>query len=343
MLAIEAIKQLNRDNLPALTVVTGDDLGQYDQLKQSLLSQIGYNASDLTMSYFDMRETDFSEVAMDLESLPFFAEEKVIILDQLLDLTSSRKRSLSDEQLKRLEAYLEAPAETTRLILLVPGKLDGKRRIVKMIKRDGQVFEASALKEADLRQYFGRLAQAMGLDLPHQVLEELLIKSNFDFGQTQRNLTFLEAYKGKTVISSADIAEAIPKSLQDNIFDLTQLILSGKIDAARSLVRDLTLQGEDEIKLIAVMTSQFRLYTQVRILQEEGKREPEIVTALSELLARKVNPYQVKFALRDSRAIPLPQLKATLHILIETDFQIKSGLHDKTYLFDVALLKLAAA
>ena len=34
---------------------------------------------------------------------------------------------------------------------------------------------------------------------------------------------------------------------------MTQLILTKKIDQARDLVKDLTLQGEDEIKLIAIM------------------------------------------------------------------------------------------
>ena len=90
----------------------------------------------------------------------------------------------------------------------------------------------------------------------------------------------------------------IPKTLQDNIFNLTQLILQQKIDEARSLVRDLTLQGEDEIKLIAIMLGQFRIFTQVKILAENGRAESQIVSDLSDYLGRKVNPYQVKFALR---------------------------------------------
>ena len=67
------------------------------------------------------------------------------------------------------------------------------------------------------------------------------------------------------------------QDLQDNIFDLTQLILGKKIDQARDLVKDLTLQGEDEIKLIAIMLGQFRLYTQVKILQESGQTESQMV------------------------------------------------------------------
>ena len=44
------------------------------------------------------------------------------------------------------------------------------------------------------------------------------------------------------------------------------------MDQARDLVRDLTLQGQDEIKLIAVMLGQFRTFTQVKICQSLDKQ-----------------------------------------------------------------------
>ena len=115
------------------------------------------------------------------------------------------------------------------------------------------VLEASPLKDAELRTYFQKQAHQEGLTFDTGVFEELLIKSNFDFSDVQKNLAFLKGYKTEGIISSQDIAEAIPKSLQDNIFDMTQLLLRGQIQSVRELVHDLRLQGEDEIKLIAVM------------------------------------------------------------------------------------------
>ena len=106
-------------------------------------------------------------------------------------------------------------------------------------------------------------------------------------------------------------------------------------------MRDLTLQGEDEIKLIAIMLGQFRMFTQVKILADNGRSESQIVSDLSDYLGRKMNPFQVKFALKDARGLSLSFLKRTLTCLIEADYQIKSGLYDKDYLFDLALLKIA--
>lgn len=342
MIAMETIEKLSKESLPTLTVLAGEDLGQYSQAKETFLKQIGFDPSDLTYSYFDMSEATYQEAELDLESMPFFADEKVVIFDHFADMTTAKKSYLDDRELKRLESYLQSPVETTRLVLMASGKLDGKRRLVKLLKRDALVLETSPLKDAELKTYFQKKAHQEGLIFDTGVFEELLIKSNFDFSDVQKNMAFLKGYKAEGNISSKDIAEAIPKSLQDNIFDMTQLLLRGDINGVRELVHDLRLQGEDDIKLIAVMLGQFRTYLQVKLLSAQGKSEKQIVVSLSDYLGRKVNPYQIRYALRDSRPLSIEFLKTSIKSLIETDYQIKTGTYDKEYLFDLALLKIGS-
>ena len=341
MQAINDIKDLTVHTLPPILVLTGEDVGQFEWLKKDILQKIAYDPSDLNYSYFDMKETSYAEVELDLVSLPFFADEKIVILDHLLDLTTAKKRFLTDEDLKQFESYLEIPSESTKLVIFAEGKLDSKRRLVKLLKREAQIVEATTPKDQDLKRYFASQAQELGLKFVGDALDQLLLKSGYDFGELQKNLAFLQAYKEDGQITLEDVEEAVPKTLQDNIFDLTQMILKRQIDQASNLVKDLRLQGEDEIKLIAIMLGQFRLFTQVKILSEEGQTESQIVMSLSDLSGRKINPYQVKFALRDSRRFSLPFLKQAMITLIETDYAIKSGKYDKDYLFDLALLKVA--
>lgn len=341
MQAINDIKDLTVHTLPPILVLTGEDVGQFEWLKKDILQKIAYDPSDLNYSYFDMKETSYAEVELDLVSLPFFADEKIVILDHLLDLTTAKKRFLTDEDLKQFESYLEMPSESTKLVIFAEGKLDSKRRLVKLLKRDAQIVEATTPKDQDLKRYFASQAQELGLKFVGDALDQLLLKSGYDFGELQKNLAFLQAYKEDGQITLEDVEEAVPKTLQDNIFDLTQMILKRQIDQASNLVKDLRLQGEDEIKLIAIMLGQFRLFTQVKILSEEGQTESQIVTSLSDLVGRKINPYQVKFALRDSRRLSLSFLKQAMLTLIETDYAIKSGQYEKDYLFDLALLKVS--
>ena len=341
MQAITDTKHLTVQTLPPILVLTGEDVGQFEWLKKDILKKIGYDPSDLNYSYFDMKEASYAEVELDLVSLPFFADEKIVILDHLLDLTTAKKRNLTDEDLKQFENYLENPSESTRLVIFAEGKLDSKRRLVKLLKRDAQIIEATTPKEQEVKRYFASQAQELGLQFEGDSLDQLLLKSGYDFGELQKNLALLQAYKEDGQITLEDIKEVVPKSLQDNIFDLTQMILKRQIDQARNLVKDLRLQGEDEIKLIAILLGQFRMFSQVKIFSEEGQSESQIVVSLSDLSGRKVNPYQVKFALRDSRRLSLSFLKQTMMTFIETDYAIKSGTYEKDYLFDLALLKVA--
>ena len=341
MQAITDTKHLTVQTLPPILVLTGEDVGQFEWLKKDILKKIGYDPSDLNYSYFDMKEASYAEVELDLVSLPFFADKKIVILDHLLDLTTTKKRYLTDEELKQFESYLENPSESTRLVIIAEGKLDSKRRLVKLLKRDAQIIEATTPKEQDLKRYFASQAQELGLQFVGDSLDQLLLKSGYDFGELQKNLALLQAYKEDGQITLEDIKEVVPKSLQDNIFDLTQMILKRQIDQARNLVKDLRLQGEDEIKLIAILLGQFRMFSQVKIFSEEGQSESQIVASLSDLSGRKVNPYQVKFALRDSRRLSLSFLKQAMTTFIETDYAIKSGTYEKDYLFDLALLKVA--
>ncbi|MFS9214881.1 DNA polymerase III subunit delta [Streptococcus infantis] len=342
MLAIEESRKLSLANLPSLTLFTGADQGQYDIMKTQVLKQIGYDPADLNFAYFDMKEVDYKNLELELVSLPFFADEKIVILDHFVDITTAKKRYLTDDELKSFEDYLENPLPSSKLVIFAEGKLDSKRRLVKLLKRDATVFEAIEPKEQEIRAYFQKWAQELGLTFAGKSFEQLLIKSGFQFSEIQKNLLFLQAYKDNGVITEEDIVEAIPKTLQDNIFDLTQLILGKKIDQARDLVKDLTLQGEDEIKLIAIMLGQFRLYTQVKILQESGQTESQMVSSLGRYLGRNPNPYQIKFALRDTRALSLNFLQDSIRYLIQADYQIKTGVYEKGYLFEKALLQIAS-
>ena len=342
MLAIEESQGLTLENLSALTVFTGDDLGQFEVMKSQVLKQIGYDPADLNFAHFDMKEAAYKDIELELLSLPFFADEKIVILDHFVDITTAKKRYLTDDELKSFEEYLENPSPTSKLVIFVEGKLDSKRRLVKLLKRDAKVFEAIEPKEQELRAYFQKWSQKQGLTFAEKSFEHLLIKSGFQFSEIQKNLLFLQSYKADSNITEEDIIQAVPKTLQDNIFDLTQLILAKKIDQARDLVKDLTLQGEDEIKLIAIMLGQFRLYTQVKILAESGQTESQMVSSLGHYLGRNPNPYQIKFALRDTRGLSLNFLQDSIRYLIQTDYQIKTGVYEKSYLFEKALLQIAS-
>ena len=55
----------------------------------------------------------------------------------------------------------------------------------------------------------------------------------------------------------------------------------------------------------------------------------------------KINPYRLKFLIGPAKNRDKQFLAQAVEFLIDTDFKIKSGLADKTFLMDMALIRLS--
>lgn len=340
MLAIDQIKKKQLSNLSAITVLTGSDIGQYQTLKENFLKQIHFNPTDLNYSYFDLSNCDFNDVILDLESLSFFGDDKIVIIDQFLDITTERKSFLDETALKHFEEYLNNPLESTHLVIFAPGSLDGKRRLVKLLKRDAEIFEAKALSTQEYDQYFKAYMTSLDLNCDTKTFEYLKEKSNAHYSDTQKNIALLKSVLGKGVFTKTDIDDIIPKTLQDNIFDLSTYLLNGHLDKVNALVYDLRLQKQDEIQFIAYLLSRFRLMLQLRLVTEEVQVVSSIETELSHFTGLKSNPYYVKRTLAEARKYPISFIKKVIELLIACDYDIKTGKYDKDYLFDILILQI---
>ena len=102
------------------------------------------------------------------------------------------------------------------------------------------------------------------------------------------------------------------------------------------LYEDLLLQGEETIKLNAILLNQIRLFLQTKILAKMGYQQANIADTL------KVHPYRVKLALQQVRRFELSRLERLYDELVENDYRMKTGQMDKELLFQLFILKLTA-
>ncbi|MGO2853555.1 MAG: DNA polymerase III subunit delta, partial [Tetragenococcus koreensis] len=101
------------------------------------------------------------------------------------------------------------------------------------------------------------------------------------------------------------------------------------------LYEDLHIQGEETIKINAILISQIRIYLQTAILLNMGYQQGNITRSLN------VHPYRVKLAIQQVRKINIKTLTQLYDELIENDYKIKTGQMDKEFLFQLFLLKTA--
>ena len=330
MTVFDELARLSMTNMPQFIVISGEDEDIISELKTQLMAKLNFDPTDLSQSYFDLTETDPDLAIEELESLPFFGDEMLVVFENLWDVTTVKKTVFSEQQLERLAAFLDNPLASTRLVIICHGKLDGKRRIVKQLKQVALNLIATPLKQNELSQYFQKNAN-MRADIINLIID----KSNHSFAVIRQNIALVKTFADGREVTSDDVELAVPKSLADNIFDLTDLILKGKTADARQLVADLVLQGEDEIKLLAILTNNFRLYYQIKLLLDKRYTESQMIAYL------KINPYRLRFLVGPAKNRDKQFLAHALQFLIDTDFKIKSGQADKAFLMDMVLIRLS--
>jgi DNA polymerase-3 subunit delta len=330
MTVFDDFKRLQESELPQILVLYGESADILALLKKQLFEAVHYDPANFEHSYFDLTTQNAQLALEELESLPFLSDKHLVILENLTNLTTTKKNVFDENQMKTFLNFLSNPNPTTQLIVILHENLDGRLKATKTLKKVATLLEAVDLKPFELEKYFAQKSQ-----LPKPILNLIFEKSNFTFSIIEQNLELLKTFVGQRAITIEDVEKVVPKSLQDNIFEVTNLIFKGKVEAARDLAGDLTLQGEDLIKILAVLTHSFRLHLQVKLMQNLSWAEAKQTTTL------KIHPYRVKLANQTVQKLSQSYLEAALRTLIDLDYKIKSGFGDKTFLFDLVLVKLS--
>ncbi len=104
-------------------------------------------------------------------------------------------------------------------------------------------------------------------------------------------------------ITTKLVAELVPKSVEQNVFALTEKVVKKDIAGAMQILDGLFTQQEEPIKLLALLVSQFRLLYQVKELQQRGYGQNQIASHIG------VHPYRVKLAMNQTKFFSFEELK----------------------------------
>ncbi|WP_460994568.1 DNA polymerase III subunit delta, partial [Staphylococcus aureus] len=77
-----------------------------------------------------------------------------------------------------------------------------------------------------------------------------------------------------------DVNKIINRSLEQNVFLLTEYIQKRKKERTIHLVKDLITMKEEPIKLLALITSNYRLFYQCKILSQKGYSGQQIAKTI---------------------------------------------------------------
>lgn len=275
------------------------------------LRDVFLNGGDaMNVNRFEGKNISVPEVIDMAETLPFFADRRVMILEN-----TGLFKSGGEE----LAAYLESPAESSAFIFAETA-VDKRSRLFKMVKKTGYAAEFGRLDEKTLQTWIGGILRQEQKKMSLQTVQLFLEKTGNDMENIRKELEKLICYcLDKEIITSEDVEEICVHQIQNHIFDMITAIAEGNRKRALELYYDLLALREPPMRILFLIARQFNLLLQVKELMKKNYPQSFISekTGLKNFVAGKY--------MRQASGFRTAFLKKAVEDCVETDYAIKSG------------------
>lgn len=299
-----------------------------DEIKKEWLKEDCFN-----LNIYDYSKNDFNlaKIIEDCWTIPFLADYKMIVIRNASFLSTTSNLNESDQNL--LIDYLKKSCPSTVLVFVGEfEKMDSRKKLVKEINKSAKILLCNPLDEAQFKAYVKDCLKKHSLKLSQEALDELLSRLKPNMLVFQNVLEQLDLYPDE--IDKEAIKALVKRPLEENVFDLTDALVKQNLKRCLHIWRDLQVVNTDPIGLLGLITTQFRLLYQVKVLTLQGNSESSIASSL------KVHPYRVKLAKEASARISLERLAELVKACAVLDQQFKSGTIDRYIGFENFLIFL---
>jgi DNA polymerase III subunit delta len=169
-------------------------------------------------------------------TFPMMAPRRVVlVVDAERLLIPKRESKAADEELARLEAFIQNPSPHTTVVF-VCGSLDMRRRISKTLAREAQVVDCGTIADAaDAERWIKARASRDKVPLDAAAVRALVERGGTSLVRLRAGLERVSLYAlGQKTISADDVRESVPSGPdQQENFGIADAIRDG--DAAAAL------------------------------------------------------------------------------------------------------------
>jgi DNA polymerase-3 subunit delta len=330
-------KQLTSKPVGQVYVVLGQQSILMEQAREAFNQLIPEDQKVMNVGSYDMETTPLAVALDDAMSAPFFGDKRLVLVNKPYFLTGENKSTKIDHDLDSLENYLTHPEVDTILVFMAPyEKLDGRKKIVKQLKKVSEEVSAAPLTEQAARQLVKQQVQADGYQMEQAVLDELVTRTNADYSLMAGSISKLELFDLQTKKISLDgVRGLVPQSLDQNVFDLVNAVLAKNKQLAIQHYQDLIESQEQPIMINAILVGQFRLLIQVQVLAQRGLSQGGIASEI------KAHPFRVKMAMQTVKRFSTQLLEQAYVGLVDIEQQLKTTTRNPQLLFELFMLKYA--
>ncbi|MFD1038540.1 DNA polymerase III subunit delta [Virgibacillus byunsanensis] len=334
---MEVLQKVKKKQISPVYLIYGTESFFIQNLKKQITKQLLPKKEDMeNLSVFDLEETPIQEVIADAETYPFFGEKKLIIANNPTFLKAKPDKLPFEHDLELLQQYIAHPVDYS-VILFVGDyeKIDERKKVSKLFKKNGVVAVCSPIKEYELSKWMNNLTSQLKISIQDDVYEILEAEFSTDLHLLQNELIKLSLYVGEGGVVTKGIAEKlISHSANSSSLQLVDAVIDQNLHKAISIYKDLEKMKEEPIALIALLAFQFRTILRVKLLKQKGYSQSQMQKQLS------VHPYVIKIALNREKKFTVDNLQRIIDKLTTADSNMKQGKMEKGLAFELLLYEI---
>ena len=256
------------------------------------------------------RDSSVEDIVSHAKRFPMMAERQVVIVKEAQDLVRT---------IEKFTDYAENPQPTTVLVICYKyKKLDRRKKLHKLIAKNGVMFESKKLYENQVQDWIMKTLKSRNYAISIKSAQMLVEFLGTDLGKIDNELTKLQLILPEgTTITPEIIEENIGISKDYNNFELRKAVgMKDTVKAHR--IANYFGQNPKDNPLVVTVSLLFSFFSQ--LLQYHGLNDKSKGTVAKTL---GVNPYFVSDYVAAARNYPMKKVSHAINLIQETDMKSK--------------------
>lgn len=307
-------------------------VGEDDWTKGKYIQEIKtayLTAGNEMMNYFEFKDKDItaSKLADVSETLPFFAEKKVIYIKDTGFFKAGKK-----EETEAFEEYVKNFPDY--VVLLIDEKeVDKRSKLYKTISTHYKVHVFDYPGEEAVYKMLQTQTAKLNVSIETSVLQHFIRNMPEDIAYIMAEFEKLSCYAGSGKVTKKMIETVCSFPLEKRVFELVKRIASKNAAGAFEIYHTLIQAKESPIGILVLIARQYRVMLQVKYLLKNNTPAKEIAAEV------KLPFFALKELTEQVQKYTFKQLEEILTKCLETDKDIKSGKMDSTKRVEVLIME----
>ncbi len=295
------------------------------QYKDNLIKALMGDGDQMNFHRFEGKDVNVGEVIDTAETMPFFADRRVILLEGT---------NLFKSGGEKLAEYLADCAPTT-FFVCSEAEVDKRSKLFKQVTQVGYAAELKKQDEQVLKRWITGILKQDGKRISEHCVEFFLDKTGTDMENIRTELEKLICYCiDKDVVEEADVEAVCVANITNHIFDMVTAISEKQTKKALELYYDLLALKEAPMRIVFLIARQMNILLQIKQLKKKGHDNRSIAekVGIPPFVVGKNAAMAAKFKEKD--------LRAAVEKCVEAEEAVKTGRIKDTISVEMLILSI---